>query len=178
MTEKESRPIPNSYWMIPHRLAAGEYPGAVCPTEAAEKLRTLLRAGISYFIDLTEPGELVPYADIVKEEAENLGMHARYERHPIVDVSVPRYPQQMSNVLDSIDGAMRDGKTVYVHCWGGVGRTGTVIGCWLVRHGRTGQESLSQIAVRWKGVEKVYRHPNSPQTEEQRQYVREWAEPS
>ena len=31
---------------------------------------------------------------------------------------------------------------MYLHCWGGVGRTGTVVGCWLVRHGRTGDEAL------------------------------------
>ena len=167
MTGKENRPIPNSYWVIPHHFAAGEYPGAVCPREAEEKLRKLLHAGITHFIDLTEPGELVPYTDLVKEYARHLCRIAGYERHPIVDVSVPRYPQQMSRILDSIDAAMRDGKTVYVHCWGGVGRTGTIVGCWLVRHGRTGQEALSQIAEWWQGVDKVCRQPMSPETREQ-----------
>ena len=71
----------------------------------------------------------------------------------------------MSDILDAIDAALRDGKTVYVHCWGGVGRTGTVIGCWLVRHGKTGDEALSQIAEWWwRGVQKVRRQPRSPET--------------
>ena len=178
MTDEGNRPIPNSYWVIPSRMAAGEYPREKDPIDAAGKLRNLLKTGISHFIDLTEAGELVPYAELAKVEAEHLGMNAGYERHPIVDVSVPRYPQQMSRVLDSIDAAMRDGKTVYVHCWGGVGRTGTVVGCWLVRHGRTGQEALSQIAEWWQGVEKVYRQPMSPETREQRKYVLDWTEPS
>ena len=83
----------------------------------------------------------------------------------------------MSKILDAIDAAMRDGKTVYVHCLGGVGRTGTVIGCWLVRHGRTGNTALCQIAEWWLGVEKVYRRPISPETREQHEYVRDWTEP-
>ena len=178
MIDETNRPTPNSYWVIPGRLAAGEYPGAVCPTEAADKLRTLLRAGIDYFIDLTEPWELVPYADIAKREARHMGTTVGYERHPIIDVSVPRHPKQMSRILKSIDSAMQNGRTVYVHCWGGVGRTGTVVGCWLVRHGRTGEEALSQIAEWWQEVEKVDRHPFSPQTMEQCEYVREWIEPS
>ena len=28
-----------------------------------------------------------------------------------------------------------------MHCWGGVGRTGTVVGCWLVRHGLDGGDA-------------------------------------
>lgn len=176
MTGEAKRPIPNSYWVIPRSLAAGEYPGAKDPIDAASKVRTLLCAGITHFIDLTEAGELVAYAEIVKEQATNLGISAGYERHPIIDVSVPRYPRQMSRILDSIDHAMRHGKIVYVHCWGGVGRTGTVVGCWLVRHGCTGEEALRQIAKWWRGVEKAYRLPISPETPEQHEYVREWTE--
>ena len=121
---------------------------------------------------------MVPYAGIAEDEARRLGLTVGYERHPIVDLSVPRCPQQMARILDAIDVAMRDGKTVYVHCWGGVGRTGIVVGCWLVRHGRTGDVALYQIAEWWQGVEKVYRRPISPETSEQHQYVRDWTEPA
>ena len=121
---------------------------------------------------------MVPYEGIAKEEARRLGLTVEYERHPIRDGSVPRCPQQMAGILDAIDAAMQDGKTVYVHCWGGVGRTGVVVGCWLVRHGRTGDAALGQIAEWWQGVEKVYRSPISPETSEQREYVRDWTEPA
>ena len=171
-------PLPNSYWVRRGRFAAGEYPGDRNPGEAARKLKILLGTGIDHFIDLTELGELVPYEGIAKEEARRLGLTVEYERHPIRDVSVPRYPHQMAGILAAIDAAMGDGKTVYVHCWGGVGRTGTVVGCWLVRHGRTGDAALGQIAEWWQGVEKVYRSPLSPETGEQCQYARDWTEPA
>ena len=171
------RPLPNSYWVIPGRFAAGEYPGAKEPEFAATKLKTLLDTGINHFIDLTETKELVPYVEIAREKARSLGRTVGWERHPIVDLSVPSNPEQMVNIIDAIDAARRDGKIIYIHCWGGVGRTGTVVGCWLVRHGYTGEAALQKITEWWQEVDKVHRHPKSPETREQRAYVRNWVEP-
>ena len=62
------RPLANSYWVIPGRFLAGEYPGAMEEPEAQVKINRLLDAGISCFIDLTEPGEsgLLPYHHLLK----------------------------------------------------------------------------------------------------------------
>ena len=172
------RPLANTYWVEPGRFAAGEYPGARSREEAAGRLRILLRAGIDCFIDLTQPHEgLAPYAGIAAAEASRLGTTFVHERHSIVDMVVPRSPQETAGILDAIDEALDDGRSVYVHCWGGIGRTGTVVGCWFVRHGMTGDEALAQIAERWRGMEKAYRHPRSQQTAQQRRYVRDWTEP-
>ena len=170
-------PLKNAYWVIPGRFAAGEYPGEANPDAAAAKLRTLFRAGIDHFIDLTEADEwLEPYAEIAVREGNRLGKKVVHERYPIVDMRVPRRAQETACILDAIDKALADGKTVYLHCWGGVGRTGTMVGCWLVRHGRTGDEALAQVAEWWSGVDKAYRLPNSPQTRQQCSYVRNWTE--
>lgn len=171
-------PLPNSYWVRPGRFAAGEYPGDLDPCQAAAKLKMLLRAGINHFIDLTGTGELRPYRDIAEREARAQGVRVGYERFPIADVEVPRSREWMARILDAIDAALDDGRTVYVHCWGGVGRTGTVVGCWLVRHGESGKSALEQIDEWWRGVEKVRRIPTSPETCEQAEYVRNWAGPS
>ena len=173
------RPLANSYWVLPGRFAAGEYPGALDATEAAARLRILVEAGIDHFIDLTEPVDgLEPYHEIARSEAHRLDRRVVHERHPIVDMGVPGTPGEMVEILDAVDRALDGGRNVYLHCWGGVGRTATVVGCWLVRHGRTGDEALQQVAEWWRGVAKVRRKPRSPETDEQFRYVRQWAEPA
>ena len=65
-----NRPSPNSYWVLRDCLAAGEYPGARDPVEAAAKLKGLLSTGIDHFIDLTEVTDgLGPYDRLAEEEA-------------------------------------------------------------------------------------------------------------
>ena len=91
-------------------------------------MRRYLDAGIDCFIDLTEVGELEPYEDRLYAEAAARGRKVEYLRFPIRDVSVRQSPDKMREILDTID-ALSAKRIVYVHCWGGVGRTGTVIGC-------------------------------------------------
>ena len=143
----------------------------------SQKVTALLDAGIDHFIDLTEAKErLNPYVDLANREARHRDVTIGYERWPIPDVDVPHTPGDMAAILDAIDAALDGGKTVYVHCWGGVGRTGTVIGCWLVRHGRTASEALQQIAEGWQGMKKFTPDRESPETSGQREYVRNWPE--
>ena len=179
------RPSPYSYWVIPGRFAAGEYPRAKDPAEAAPKVESLLKSGINHFIDLTglnmrgQPDNLTPYSEIAQEQAHRLGLSVDWEQHTIVDGSVPETPQYMTRILDAIDAALGDDKTVYLHCLGGVGRTGTVVGCWLVRHGYTGDEALHRISELWSETGLAAKHHHgSPETREQREYVRGWTEPS
>jgi protein-tyrosine phosphatase len=171
-------PMPNSYWVVSGQFAAGEYPGALDESEARGKLRMLLQAGITRFIDLTEARELSPYVHLLNEVAGELGLSVRHDSHAIVDGAIPSSRKAMAAALDAIDAAMDEGHAVYVHCLGGIGRTGTVVGCWLVRHGRTGDEALAQVAELFGGMAKAHLHPRSPETAEQEEYARHWSEPT
>jgi protein-tyrosine phosphatase len=84
----------------------------------------------------------------------------------------------MRRTLDALDLALAQGRNVYLHCWGGVGRTGTTVGCYLVRHGLNGADALAQLAAWWRTVPKSRTFPRSPETEAQAEYIRGWSESS
>lgn len=154
-------PFPDSYWVIPGQFLAGEYPGAADEQAARRKLRALIYVGVNLCIDLTEPDELIPYADWLHSEAEAHQRSIDCLRFSIPDYTAPS-PELVREVLDAIDAAIADGRVVYVHCWGGIGRTGTIVGCFLVRHGRTGRQAVAEIArLRSATPDRIYPSPES-----------------
>lgn len=173
MPEPLERPITDSYWVRPGRLLAGEYPRHKDDEASRPKLRRLLEAGVTFFLDLTEIEEgLKPYVPLLQEEVAALGRSVAHRRMPIRDGRTPTH-EEMAHILNTIDSALAEGHTIYVHCWGGKGRTGTVIGCYLVRHGMSGAEALDEISRLRQGTHDE-RDP-SPETEVQRQTVRNWS---
>src|SRR5215207_8785023 len=170
-----NRPISESYWVEPGRLLAGEYPGSYDEEQARKRIDTFVAAGFNTFIDLTEANELSPYVNILNELSQVHHLNLRYMRFPIRDAGIPTREQMMS-ILDTIDAELQAGRKIYVHCWGGIGRTGTTVGCYLARGGRTGEEALSQLAEWWKSVPKSFYHARSPETYEQANFIRNWVE--
>ena len=142
----------------PGRLIAGRHPCAWGPESAPAEVTDLAAAGVTLFLDLTQDGELDPYAYLVSPPARHLRMSIR-------DFSVPAHAQ-LVETLDEFDTELRSGGLVYVHCWAGCGRTGVVVGSWLVRHGTSPNDALARIAdARGLGC---------PQTLEQRMMVLGW----
>lgn len=170
-------PNPNSYWVQPGRLMAGEYPGHQRSERARLRLRQYLESGVSFFLDLTEPGELRSYSRFLAEVSADLGVRAEHCRMPIRDAGVPETREYMRQILDVVDEAIADGNVVYVHCWGGVGRTGLVVGCFLVRHGLKGNQAIAELGRLWQGVEKSSLWPFTPETRDQEDWIRGWVEP-
>ncbi len=159
-------PLPGSYWVqeasaLAGRLLAGPYPGSPVPDVMQARLRALLDAGVTCFVDLTQSHEREAYSPLLPEGVQ-------YQRFPIPDFTVPP-DDQMMDILDTLDRLLADGHTIYLHCWGGVGRTGTTVGCFWVRHGMPGIEALEEITRR-------RRHDDSPDTDDQRQLVIRWNE--
>lgn len=168
------RPHPNCYWVTPGRLLAGEYPGAWLAAEARERLSRYLDVGITFFLDLTDPADgLEPYTRLLESEAAARGIVVAHRRMAIRDMDTPT-TGHMTDILKTLDEALANGHNVYVHCWGGIGRTGTVVGCYLAQQGQTGQQALSHLAHLWRGVAKSRTFPRSPQTEAQVEFVRRW----
>lgn len=168
-------PIPNAYWVESGRFLAGEYPGAFDLESARSRMDAFLEAGIDAFFDLTQDHELPSYLPILAEQAGYIGRDISYKRFPIRDRGLPE-PGQMAALLNAIEASLAAGRRVYVHCWGGVGRTGLTVGCYLVRRGCTGQQALDQLAAWWQNVPKHVHFPRSPETDEQVEYILNWCE--
>jgi len=147
-------------WIDEGRLLAGRHPCAWSRDDAEQDVAHVLTYGVTLFLDLTQEGELEPYEMLV-------GGRARHLRIPIRDFSVPTREQLLA-ALDAIDAELRDGGVVYVHCWAGCGRTGVIVGCWLVRHGTEPDAALRRIAEA-RGL-------GCPQTLEQRLAILDWRE--
>jgi ADP-ribosyl-[dinitrogen reductase] hydrolase len=165
----------DAYWAVPGRLLAGEYPGARVKHEAAVKLDALLDVGVTCFVDLTEEGEgpgLHPYGALLRTRASARDTHVTVLRFSVPDVGVPT-SWQMRAILSAIGIALDADEIVYVHCWGGVGRTGTVVGCRLVEDGVPASAVLSRIAELRSATTRAGRV--SPETSEQRSFVTSWA---
>ncbi len=166
-------PIEESYWVIPGRFRAGEYPGAREDGQARQKLRWLLGQDTDVFVDLTDEGEagLHPYLHVLKEESDRSGQVVHHRRMALRDFSTPGR-EQVAEILDTIDLALSLGKNIYLHCYGGKGRTGTVVGCFLARHGLSGQQALDRILLLRSRI--PGRDEPSPETEGQKRMVLEW----
>ncbi len=174
-------PFPRSYWVVPGRLLAGCYPGSVHPVQAEANLTGLLACGILHIVNLMEEDEVnrdgdpfVSYDEVFRTLAAGMGLQGSCSRFPIEDLGVPSR-ETMGAILNGIDHSLSEGRPVYLHCWGGRGRTGTVVGCYLARHGiSTGQAALTMIDTLRRFVPDTRRA--SPETDAQRAMVTSWKE--
>ena len=167
--------IPQHYPIEPGKLMAGEYPGSLHPATALERIRLLVAAGVRTFVDLTRPEDgLAPYAGMLDGIAAETGHTLRHLPFPIPDMGVPT-PETARAAMDAIRGSIESDPAVYIHCWGGIGRTGTIAGCWLREAGLGPDEALQRVQHLYAThMRKVAVHPRSPQTAEQRRFVSAW----
>ena len=164
-----------TYW-ITSQLLGGVYPGAADDVDARAKVEALTAAGITLFIDLTEPGEanhagvpLASYEHLLKE----LDTGARRASIPVPDMTPPT-EEQVREAIRLIDEEVERGGRVYVHCWGGRGRTGSVLGCWLAER-RDVDDALDELnRIRDPQIDDDRDRERIPQTSAQRELVARW----
>ena len=175
MNNMDDRPIPASYWVIPGKFLAGEYPGKSDPTSIHRIMTSFLNAGFDTFINLTDENEKQGYAGILSEEAGYYQRKVSHNIFAITDFGLPS-KSQMSAILDCIDQALAGGHKLYLHCWAGIGRTGTTVGCYLVRHGMSGEQALGKLAEMYATSSQSRLYSHSPENPTQFNFIRNWHE--
>jgi protein-tyrosine phosphatase len=173
-------PFERSYWVLPNKLLAGELPSTKTESSKLEKIQGLLDCNIDVVINLMEEVEvdyndevIEDYSLILYEEAAKRNKKINIYRYPVKDLSIPTV-NQMVAILNKIDEQIAVGKKVYIHCWGGVGRTGTVIGSYLIRHGYAQPDNVIDTINYLKRTTTISQR-DSPETEEQCQFILNWS---
>ena len=96
----------------------------------ADVQRLATEHGVQTFVLLVEDHELdrtgtTRIADVMAADGIEL------LRYPIVDIDVPADPAAFAVFLAQVEDRLRAGRRVVVTCKGGLGRTGTTVGCLL-----------------------------------------------
>jgi atypical dual specificity phosphatase len=125
-------------WIEPDRLLACAYPR----TDAA--LAGLAARGVSLLINLREQAH----------DPDRLARYRLAEIHLPVPDFLPPTPAQIEVGVGAIEERVAAGQVVAVHCRGGLGRTGTLLACYLVSRGYGADEAIAAIrALRPGSVE-------------------------
>jgi protein-tyrosine phosphatase len=163
----KSVPFDSCYWLM-DKILIGPNPICLHACETEQRVKRLRRAGVRTVISFLDRTELF----WSNEDRNELWLETfRHHVFPIRDGGVPT-PSMASVILDVIDEAINDKQTTYLHCFGGRGRSGLLAAAFASRHSvATGERVLNFLARR--RFEYGLFEP-SPETEEQRQFVRDW----
>ena len=116
-------------WVETGRVLACAYPRR----DAA--LTALAEQGVSVLINLHERAH----------EPARLARHGLTEVHLPVKDFTPPSPEQLDRGIAAICEAIAGGQRVAVHCGGGLGRTGTLLACYLVDQGLSAEAAIDRV---------------------------------
>lgn len=124
------------------------------------------RAGIDTVLSLLTPDEEKDL-DLQEEGGEAKTQGMEFASFPIPDRQIPRSEAKWADVLEKVTGTLSEGKNVVVHCRQGIGRSGLVAACLLVRKGMSPGAAVEMVSAA-RGV-------SVPETAEQRDWIDHYA---
>ena len=116
------KPIEYSY-QVSKNVFAGEHPlFDIYKRTANGNIPTLLKFGITVFLDLTQSYEVSEYASFLPSDVRRISF-------PIRNCDVPSSVESVIGLFRRLEQLMHEQPQakLYIHCHGGVGRTGTIV---------------------------------------------------
>lgn len=124
------------------------------------------RAGVNTVLSLLTPTEQQELH--LRDEAQEVRkQELEFVSFPIPDREIPRSESQLGEVLEQLSRSLSDGRNVVVHCRQGVGRTGLIAACLLVKSGMSPGAAVDALSAA-RGV-------SVPETTEQREWIDHYA---
>jgi len=143
----------NFSWLIPGKVAGHSAPASV------EDLLYLKQRGIKALVRMAELNK----AKISGTQIGGLGFTDYQE--PVPDFTAPER-DQLDNIIAFMKASIAEGRPVGVSCGVGLGRTGVVLGCFLVSLGYKAQEAINEVRAK---------RPGSIETEAQEEAIKTYA---
>jgi protein-tyrosine phosphatase len=167
-------PFERSFWVIPNLFLAGGIPAAPQAGHSFTKLNSLKKTGIKVVLNLMEPTELNNQGEPFFNYPAFLPERGiQFIRKPIIDGGIPS-TDLMVDILDTIDLQVNAQLPLYLHCYGGIGRTGLVVGCYLLRHGYATKANVIDMIAYLKRTTSI-QNRRSPESDIQRQFLFNWS---
>jgi protein-tyrosine phosphatase len=107
-------------------------------------LKVIQDAGISVVVTLMKLNEMLMYGiGDLGHRIKALGWD--WYHFPIEDGGIPSSMMDVFPLVQDILVEVSQGKKVLIHCRGGLGRTGTIAGCYLVAKGMSVEDTLKKL---------------------------------
>lgn len=163
----EHRPVGYSY-RVSESIYAGEYPVWDWDTATRQRqIRMFTDFGITDFLDLTEYGEMPPYEEFLPDGV-------RRHTFPIRNGGIPESHQAVAEMFGRLEDLFtgKDRSCLYIHCHGGVGRTGTIVSCCYIYFRHLSQEEAVARMRSQFSVNPRSRWMNSPENQSQMDFIK------